>query len=250
MITTRRIVQEKFDGVIWRLELDEVCDTLFAEVRHSDDKKVTFSALSIKTGQLYFKDLQLPERWLTGMEAAFDGVLLLHGYQSEKSPIHKGITAVDASSGDVLWSNYNLTFDHLTVNGPIVYDSRIQPGKFFLIDMNKGDKIRSYDPKTDQIPVSRITVPNPAVADGIFLPYTAYGNSILVEKYNDLIIVSLHTQVHDLLEQKLLVMDDNTVVFEDLLNHGIQKMQPEAFIRFDSHLIYVKSKSEINILTL
>jgi hypothetical protein len=56
----------------------------------------------------------MPERWLTGIEAIYNGVLLLHYYKHESGPEHKTIIAVDATTSAELWSNYSLAFDHLS----------------------------------------------------------------------------------------------------------------------------------------
>src|ERR1700710_2286530 len=98
-------IHEHFTGAIWRMEIDEVSETLFVEVRDNEEKQVSFTAINFATGDVYFKNLTTPERWLTGIEAAYDGVLLLHNYQSEAGPTHKGVIAIDGHSGETLWTN-------------------------------------------------------------------------------------------------------------------------------------------------
>ena len=98
-------ISEEFNGAIWRLEIDELSDTIFVEIRDEAEKQVSFEAISLHTGEVYFKKLVTEERWLTGIEVAYDGVLLLHNYQSENGPVHKGLTAIDGITGQVLWSN-------------------------------------------------------------------------------------------------------------------------------------------------
>src|SRR5476649_2461198 len=93
MSTLQPYINEQFTGDIWRIEIDELSGTLFIEVRNGADKQVHFSAINLSTGRVNFKSFTLPERWLTGIEAAFDDVLLLHNYQSEAGPAHKGLVA-------------------------------------------------------------------------------------------------------------------------------------------------------------
>jgi hypothetical protein len=127
-----------FGGTIWRMEIDELTDTLLLEIRNSDDKQVSFASLSLTTGQLYFEGFTTEERWLTGLEAAYDGVALLHYYKHEGSPEHKGIIAIGTQDAATLWSNYSHAFDHLSINGPIVYDTTLQPKKLILADIATG----------------------------------------------------------------------------------------------------------------
>ena len=95
MLTLQPYINQQFNGAIWRLEIDELSDMIFIEVRNEAEKQVSFSALSLNEGQVYFTDLTTPERWLTGIEAVYDGVMLLHNYQSASGPIHKGLVAID-----------------------------------------------------------------------------------------------------------------------------------------------------------
>src|SRR3569833_3528540 len=139
-------ISHLFSSPVWRMEIDAKNDVLFAETRNSEDKTVCFTAIDLKTGQVYFNNLTTPERWLTGMETAWDGVLLIHYYQSETGPVHKGLMAVDAFSGQTLWTNFSYSFDLLTNKGPVVYDSRLQPRKLYMADIKTGVATRIYEP--------------------------------------------------------------------------------------------------------
>src|ERR1700760_3024088 len=110
-------ISKQFDSSIWRMEIDHTTDTLFAEIRDEEQKQVSFSAVDLNTGALYFAGITTPERWLTGIECAYNGVLLIHYYQSEKGPAHKGLLAIDGVTDRTLWTNFTYSFDYLTANG-------------------------------------------------------------------------------------------------------------------------------------
>ena len=244
---------KQFTGPIWRMEIDELSETIFVETRNSDEKSVSFGALNMVSGKILFKGLTTSERWLTGMEAAYDGVLLLHFYQTESGPTHKGLLAIDAFTGKTLWSNYNYSFDHLSENGPVVHDPRIQPRKLFLADIKTGATTRMYEPSVYKELKSSVIFPelkSPDFLMPLLLPVHPYGNMIHYLEYNNLRIVSLHALKAGKLIQVLYIMDSDTKIYEDLLNAEIQKIQPEAFILHKNHLIYIKNKSELKILTL
>lgn len=247
------LINETFNGTIWRMEIDEISDAICLEIRREEEKKVCFASLSLTTGQVYFKELETPERWFTGIEAVFNGVLLLHNYQSETGPVHKGIVAVDVFTGDILWSNYTFAFDHLTIEGPVVYDTHIQPKKLFLTDVRTGDTRRIYPPSVHRELDNSVVVPE-LVAPGSlglqFLKVHPYGNIVHYLEYNNYRIVSLHALKGGLLTQWLYLMNGDDVVYEDVLNTDIQKMQPEAFILHKSRLIYTRNKTELKVLTL
>jgi hypothetical protein len=245
-------INQQFNAIIWRMEIDELSDTIFLETRNNEDKQVAFSAIKLQTGQVYFKDLTTPERWLTGIEAAHNGVLLLHNYQTETGPTHKGLVAIQASTTDTLWSNYNIAFDHLTVNGPVIYDTRIRPRKLFLADIFTGATIRQFHASIDKALVNNIVMPAMVSPDGLpeLVTLQPYGNMVHYLEFDNIRIVSLHALMEGQLNQSLIIMDSDEEVYRDLLNTAIQKMQPEAFIVHKNRLIYIKNKTELKVLTL
>jgi hypothetical protein len=246
-------ISEQFNGAIWRMEIDELSDTLVVEVRNSEEKKVCFGSVNLNTGEVYFKHLNLPERWLTGIEAAHDGVLLLHNYQSDTGPTHKGLIAIDGSTAKTLWSNYNYAFDHLSVNGPVVYDTRMQPRKLFLAEIKTGATTRIYEPFVYKELKNNVVLPGTVRPGDLSFPIMtlhSFGEMIHYLEYNNFRIVSLHALRAGQLTQSLYIMAGDHKVYEDLLNAEIQKIQPEAFIMHKNHLIYIKNKSELKVLNL
>ena len=242
----------QFKSPVWRLEIDVLTKTIFAEIRDQADKKVSFSAISLDSGELFFDDLHTEERWLTGIEAAYNGVLLLHNYQSEAGPVHKGLTAIDGP-GNVLWRNFTHAFDHLSSNGPVVYDTRMQPRKLFLIDVTTGAMVRPYNSSIDPGLDNEIILPDevlPGSLKHISLQVEPFGNTIHYLEHNNFRIVSLHTFAEGTLQQRLYIMSNAEIVYEDLLNSDIQKLQPEAFLLHKDKLIYLKDKSQLKVLNL
>jgi len=253
MLRLKPSIDLTFSAPVWRMVIDEQTDTLFTENRNTENKQVTFNAVNLINGNTPLNDFTLPERWLAGMEAADKGILLLHGFASDSSPVHKGITAVNASDSNILWTDYNNTFDHLTVNGPVVFDSRIMPRKLYLADIQNGTKLGLYNQKTDFSVKSNIVYPDILRAEDVpfdLLPVSPFGNIVHYIGYNNYRIVSLHAQKAGNLMQLLYVWDDTMTVYEDILNIQIQKLQPEAFILYKKHLIYLKNQTEIKVINL
>jgi hypothetical protein len=248
------IIKHQCNQPIWRMEIDSATSIIFLEVRNTEDKKVSFTAIDIQTGTVNFKELSTAERWLTGIEAAYDGVLLIHNYQSGNGPVHKGLIAVDGGSGQTLWSNYTVAFDHMSVNGPVVYNTQIQPKRLSLADIKTGIVLRAYeqviDREADNLIVAAQLLPAQFLST-LALLVEAYGNTVHYMEYNSYRIVSLHTILAEQLEQRLYIFDANgNVVYQDLLQGHIQKLQPEAFVLHKHKLIYLKNRSELIVLNL
>jgi hypothetical protein len=236
------------------LEIDPISDILFAELRNNEDKWVSFSAIDLNRGKVYFDGLQTEERWLTGIEAAYNGVLLLHNYQSENVPVHKGLTAIYGQTGKIVWSNYTHAFDHLSVNGPIIYDARLQPPHLSIADIKTGTILRSYQPSIDTEIENHIVLPDIApieITSSLSLQLKTFGNTLHYLDYNNLRIVSLHALAEGTLQQLLYIFTkDNKMVYQDLLNDDIQKLQPESFLLRKGQLIYLTGKSRLKVLNI
>lgn len=239
------------NGTIWRLQVDGETDTMAIEIRNETDKQTSFAALNLNSGAISFTNLTLPERWLTGIEAVYQDMILLHYYKHESGPEHKAIIAVNATTSRELWSNYSLAFDHLSANGPIVYNTNFQPKKLTLIDVLTGQSIRPYNSAVDKPLQNNIVVPVMLSAADIIpgiLPDEPYGNMVHYLNHNSYIIVSLHTFENGVLQQHLYVLNGGEVVYHDLLNQNIQKLQPEAFVLHKNALVYIKNKAELKVL--
>ncbi|HEY0246425.1 MAG TPA: DUF4905 domain-containing protein [Mucilaginibacter sp.] len=245
-------ISEKFNGAIWRMEIDNLSPTVFVEIRNSEKKEVSFSSVSLLNDKLNFKDITTPERWLTGIEAAYNGVLLLHNYLSENSPVHKGLTAIDAVNSEILWSNYTYAFNHLSANGAVLYNVQIQPKKLFLADIKTGMPNGAYLPEVDTELINDIITPRilPISFLDQLIEIKPHGNSLHYLEYNNFRIVSLHSFEAGQLKQHLYIMNGLQIVYEDIMNSDIQKVQPEAFILHKNWLIYIKNKSELKVISL
>lgn len=246
-------IAEHFDAPVWRMEIDSISDILFTEIRDLTTREVSFASISLKTAETYFKNYKADESWLTGMESAYDGVLLLHYYEAKNSPTHKGIAAIDGRSKQLLWSNFIYAFDHLSQNGPVLYDARFQPRKYFLADVRAGAQLRAYSAAMDLPIETPLLLPSPApfiLPEISQLLLEPFGNIVQCLDYNTYRIVSLHTQWAGQLKQLLYIFENGKPVFEDLLNSDIQKMQPESFVLYKDQLIYLKDKTEIKVLNL
>lgn len=246
-------IDHRFKSPVWRMEIDSISDTILIETREVADKRVHFSSINLQTGKICFDYLENEERWMAGIEAAHDGVLLVHNYQSESGPAHKGLIAIDVLTGKVLWQNYNLTFDQLTINGPLLYDTRFQPKRLMLTDIHTGATKRPHEPSIDLEFAYEIGFPE-TVSDefalSLHLPVHALENTVQYHEHSNRIIVSLHAIINGVLQQHLYLMRGTDIIYHDLLADGIQKLQPESFIIHKDQLIYLVNRSQLKVLNL
>ncbi len=247
-------IAEHFTAPVWRMEIDSVRDILFAELRDMSSRQVSFAAINLQTAETYYKNFQADESWLTGIEAAYDGVLLLHYYEKQNSPAHKGLAAYDGATHQLLWNNFNYGFEQLTINGPALFDVRFQPRKAFVADVHTGLQTHKFnniiDGSLENYVVQPQAVPIATLPELAAVSAEPFGNLLHYLDYNTFRIVSLHARWAGQLKQLLYVFENGKPVFEDLLNANIQKMQPEAFVMYKNQLVYLKDKTELKVLDL
>jgi hypothetical protein len=133
-----------------------------------------------------------------------------------------------------------------------VYNTNIQPKKILLIDVLTGQTIRPYDATQDKPLENEIVIPDMLPVGQLVpgsLPDEPYGNMVHYLNHNSYRIVSLHTFKNGALQQHLYIMNGK-VVYYDLLNQHIQKLQPEAFVLHKNTLVYIKNKAEIKVLEI
>jgi hypothetical protein len=248
------LVCEKLSGLIWRMEIDSMNDLLLIEERDQEKHEVSFTSINLQNGKINFKNLKTEDRWSVGIEGAADGVLFLHGYESQLSPTHKGLIAIDAISGKALWTNFHLAVEQFGNKALLAFDVRIQPKKIEVFNYKTGQSQgKLLDGKLFPALTREIVHPDILIQiPGELAKYIegAVCSEILSSNFNNLRIVSLHTNNNGIMQQHIFILAGEKLIFHDLLNDHIQKLQPEAFVIHKSRLIYIKNHSEIKVLVL
>ena len=247
------IINQPFVGLIWKLETDTENDLIYIETRNEKEHSAGFSSINLKTGKLNFLELVPEEKWLIGLSGGRKSVLFLHGYLSDQTPEHKSIIALDGTTGKQLWANYNLSLETFTSAGLLAADQRFQSKRLVLLDEKTGNTKTGMDLNdlTDdtqpiQIPYILRLLPQNLAA---LINGTITGG-ISCFNYNPYLIISLHTQKNDGYLQHLFVVENEAVIYQDLLNEQIQKLQPEAFVVIKNYLVYLKNKTILKVLNL
>ena len=251
MLFLQPIIEQTFGGLIWRIEIDAASLLLFVETRNVTDRLALFSSVDLDKDKINFLDLEQPEKWLVGLSGGRENMLFLYGYSSAQSPEHKGIISLNAFTGEQIWADYNLTLNRFAQNGLLVTDARLPNQKPKLLDYKTGSVIYAGVIEEDAIALHlpEIVAADLPVAIASQLNGIVTGEVVRLN-YNSFIIISLHSQTNEQLQQHIFVLQNQALVYQDLLNENIQKLQPEAFMMANSYLIYIKNKITLKILNL
>jgi len=238
--TLKPILTEKFAGIIWKIETDEARKQIAVESRDAGSRLVTFSVFDYQTGQVLLKELRTESDWWWSLDRLHDNMLFLHGYLTDNSPEHKGISAIDVHTGTVKWQNFQLALENISAEGLIVYNPMLQPRKLQLASPQTGEIKNSIDIFE---PLPRDLVFPDIISDKALLPNFLPENTagpVSYLKYQDKEIWSFHTVNQQHYSQHLLISQNNTIILQDILAAGIQKLNPEAFFLQKNCLFYIR----------
>ncbi len=238
--TVKPAYSAECDGIIWKIVLDEQQDILVWECR-TFDKTVSFYAYDFKQKKLLLENFPMEESWNLTISHAIDGILYLQGYESEFSPVHKGLIAFDLNKKQTLWQDFSIGVQQFAKEGIIVYDSRIIPRKYKLIDLNAGEFIE-HIAMSDLNKYSSLenTLVTPKLIEADDMENTRYTLC-----YNDLEILSYYQAKPSGLDQLISIHKGGKEVFHEILNTDIQKLSFDTFFVWHSKLVFVRNKSEI-----
>ncbi len=240
--TLQPSLSEKFSGLIWKLKVHER-GLIAIETRNAESRQVAFSAFDFITGETKFKEKTYDEGWNLSLAFAGQQNIVLNGYEHAQTPESKGILSVSSQDGSIIWQQFNVSLNDVQNAGMQVYDSRIQPRRYYWIDHNSAAVIPA--PGSDVNPAIFF----PEIDNKFIIPaiisHGVLAGELSVLHHSDKVIVSFHEVNADQMQQRLVVYQGDKILLDDILISGIQKLQPEAFFIQQNHLFCIRSKEEI-----
>lgn len=238
--TPKLLYSTQSDGIVWKLAMDDSSEILVWENR-TLDKKVSFSAYDFKHQKALLHHFCFDEEWLLGLSHAKDGILYLHGYESESSPVQRGIIAFELISKKIIWQNFRVSFHDFFEDGIAVFDTRVSPRKYQLLDFKTGSIIQKINPEDlnhFQIDFPQIQIPE-------IVSSTHIWDTQHRLKIKDLDFLVSYVTADQKQHQRLEIYKNHELIFSDYLNTDIQKLSFDTFLLWQNRLIYVRNKREI-----
>jgi hypothetical protein len=226
--------------IIWKIKLDDASKIMVWEIRNSS-KKLSFGAYDFAKHIQIFNQYSFADEWNLGLDFTFNGIAYYHGYENEFSPVQKGIIAFDVSKQMILWQNFSVGVQQFSKSGIVVFDPKIFPRNFQLLNFNTGELISK---------INNQDLAHHAILDNqIFLPETNDAEVIWETtqtlQYKNYRIISFYHTEGEKTNQYLEVYKNENLIFKDLIHLDIQKLSFDTFFLWHDHLIYIKNKSEI-----
>lgn len=111
------IKEKKFKKSIWKLIPSAKKGQLAIELRNKDDKKVEYGFLNLESGDYQPVVPSNQDNWWTGLLEFYSNFILLHGYEEEGLPMHKGAMVYDVLSPKILWKDFEVLVKQTGVQG-------------------------------------------------------------------------------------------------------------------------------------
>jgi len=241
----RPILSEKFDGVIWKIELNEKHKLIAIESRTLESKKTYFSIFNYNTGDILLKEKSFLESWNLNLSYITENALIITANNLAGSPETKGIISINIQNAEVLWEHYNLSLHKVNDLGLQVFDPRISPRRLSWINHLDGEtitEVNNYESVNQSLLFPDLT--NEFMFPDFILKDEIVGDISVLHLRNQTII-SFHEIINTYIHQRLLVYQDSSILLDEILIRDIQKLQPESFFIQKNHLFYVRNKNEI-----
>ncbi|EOR96074.1 hypothetical protein ADIARSV_0718 [Arcticibacter svalbardensis MN12-7] len=244
--TLKPSLQEKFKGIIWKIETNNINGVIAIETRSSDNKEAFYSAFNFKTGEKLFKEITVEDSWHWSLDKAYNDFVYLHGYISEKSPEHKGIVALN-HHGTIAWTAYNKTLETVAEEGLIIYNPTFQQKELELADAATGKIVQNK--LSHYTPLNREMYFPETLEDVLLFPAEIEGTlvgPVSYISYNEKDCYSFHCTKDAVTSQVLLIKKDHNTLHKEILEDNISKLNPEPFFIEENHLFCIRNnKREI-----
>lgn len=239
---------KRFEGIIWKIEIDPFSSYIALEIRDPAEKKVSFACIDIRDKKLIFKGNPLEESWLLGLQGILHKKIWLHGFQEESSPLHKGFFCIDPSAGKLLRENYRDVLVDIYTDSILVYDPKIEPKKYRYLNHNDGMEIKEHKPEKASVELSfPEKIKKEDLSNDFPMPLPEFeqiAEDIDILKKGDYQIICFQQKNKEGWTQHLQVYKNGKLSFEDTLYQNAEGLGMDSFFLYKNQLMFIRNKSE------
>jgi len=264
-------------GNLWRFYFGGN-EFIAGETRDMDSKKVYLFSLNYRTGEIYLKDFIYDEgNYLTTVENATERFILISRFERPEMPVHKGITALDIKTGEIIWQIEKNEYLFHTDERLFAYQQRFEDTVLFEYELETGNMVKEIpneihkeiyalrDESSEDLFNETYNYPR-LLSEGDF---SSYAKNLLEIEFKDIktfsepeaikrdnyLIFNFYEDrginLKDLNQKNLkniLRIYDKVkaeLLYEDVLNETCRYNVPDNFFFKDNYLFYLKEKQEL-----
>lgn len=230
--------------MVWRIEADTTTGLLAVETRDKDTGRPAFSTFDSRTGNSFIHEKPYGEKnWALAGTTGRNLIVRAYG---QNSPEGAGVACIDADTGDLRWEQFNYVLLHvgnqlLTVrhrNFAGGYEQYLDPATGDLTQFNR---IPNKPTGPDIVIPHRYKDNVPELLAG----YTIHGDLFFC-RIGRKQAWAFHEQLHEKYHVRLIITSGLTVLSDQVLITGLDKMTPELFFMINEQLFIIShNKREI-----
>ena len=241
-----------FEGVVWNMLVSPGDGILILEVRNSQRKQVTFSALEGQTGKFIWRDKGFDEDWWINLGAVSNNVVVFTVYLETNNPDKKGVFAYHLFEDRMLW--WNNDFSLVSVSNGIVAGVSSKYGfRNVILDIMTGREVS----KTGGEQQVNIEVIRPHQ----YLAEHSYFNTVkifLEQKFNlspcvaleyleydSIVFISFYVQENELANYLIMISADGNLLVKEKLDEQLKGIGLDTFFILSSCVFFVKNRAEL-----
>lgn len=221
----------------------------------------------------HLAQLTLPQQqaWWQGLEDAQGSNVYLHGYGDRKLGQHKGVFALEAISGKLLWQQAEQALYGITAEGIVTYDVAAPENDFQILEPKSGavlsiavpqqqaaEQVASHSAKRySQTVYPTLYLEGEAYFDQVqgFLETLGLTGATQAMEYAETeshIMIGYYVREPDTkLNQMLLVLDLNgAICLKEPLAHSLTGLGSDSFFIFMNDLYYIQDKHILRVYQL
>lgn len=256
------------DRQLWRL-LISATDKLIIEERDINKKQVFFNCLDIVSGNIFFRDYQLEEKYWAGIEEVSNDIIYFHKYAKPDMPGHKGIIAFDVNTRQIIWQSDDYVFLFLYGGRIYCFRQKFEEREFFTVDALTGELLEELGNDAAGVNTVRMGIDESEKYASYTYPevYTGQENDVelkaVIDKfiggseikgdiehivYGGLVLFNFYekTQNAGLVNRFVAAdMESKKKLVNETINSNANAFVPDSFFMKDNLLLLLKEKKEL-----
>lgn len=241
-----------FEGIIWNTVLNSQSGVLIVEVRNTESRQVSFSAINSADGTFLWRNKVFDEAWWISLNAMVGDIALFTVYLETDNPDKKGIFGYHVRAEGMLW--WNNDFSLVTLGERQIKGVAMKYGfRNVTLNVETGAEI----PDSEFIEALADTVLRPQQFSDDH-PYFGTVKSFLLSTFNlspvialeyveyeGVIIISLYIQQPDLTNYMLILSSEGELLMKEKLDEHLKGIGLDTFFIFAGCVFFAKNKREL-----
>ncbi len=241
-----------FNGIVWNSVVSEDGSVLVFEIRHGENKQVSFAALNVKDGNWLWQDKLSEEPWWVNLNSVSSNRIILTIYTETNNPDKKGILVYSLLDFTLDW--WNNDFSLISVSNGFVFGmSSTYGSREVTLELQSGKELKSIE----TIENDRITAHRPQhYHEGseyfktvkIFLEKKLNlqpVSSLEYLEHDGLIFISFYTQEEGLANHLIVLSAMGNIVLHEKMSDRLTGIGWDTFFVLLGVVFFVRNKVEL-----